>query len=253
MQTAAAKHEIISSELLAPGIFSFRVAYPETDTLAPGQFVTVLCGAHTLRRPISVCETGRDWIRLVFEVRGEGTRWMSQRAAGDMLDILGPLGCGFTQLCEPEKAVFVGGGIGVPPLLGAASAFGRGGTAVLGFRSAGAAILTKDFAALGCTVALATEDGSAGEKGFVTSPLRRRLASSPCGGIYACGPAPMLRAVAKEAALRGVPCLVSLEERMACGVGACLGCAVRIKTDAGIKNLRVCCDGPVFDAGSVAW
>ena len=255
MEIEACRRKILAKTRCAPGIYDMWVEYPQAGEVKPGQFANILCGAKTLRRPISICQTDSEGgrIRFVFEVRGEGTRWLAGAAAGSEIDILAPLGNGFSQLCEPAKAVFVGGGIGVPPLLGAAQSFGEDASVFLGFRSAQGVILAQDFHRLGCRVSVSTEDGSAGLPGLVTAPLINRLDIAPCGGIYACGPAPMLRAVAAEAEKRNIPCLVSLEERMACGVGACLGCAVKIRTADGEKFLRVCSDGPVFAAEDVVW
>ena len=255
MEIEACRRKVLSKTRCAPDIYDMWVEYPRADGIKPGQFADILCGAKTLRRPISICETDGEngRLRLVFEVRGEGTRWLSGINPGGEIDMLLPLGNGFRQLCEPDRAVFVGGGIGVPPLLGAAKKFGKEASVFLGFRSAQGMILAQDFHRLGCRVSVSTEDGTAGLEGLVTGPLISRLDMAPCGGIYACGPAPMLRAVASEAAKRGIPCLVSLEERMACGVGACLGCAVKIRTADGEKYLRVCSDGPVFDASDVVW
>lgn len=255
MTITAQCHNILSQAQLAPGIYDIWVDYPDAVSAKAGQFVDVKCDSFTLRRPISICEIDREngRLRLVFEIRGEGTAWMAQQKPGDALDILAPLGNGF-ELCDTSsKAIFVGGGIGVPPLLEASKPFGGNPDVILGFRTAGAAILADDFAQNGCRVTLVTEDGSAGEKGFVTLPLACRLGESPCDVIYACGPIPMLRAVAAEAAKRDIPCYVSMEARMACGVGACLGCAVKTIVDGREQNQHVCKNGPVFDAKRIAW
>lgn len=220
----------------------------------PGQFVHVKCGhSRLLRRPISVCacssgEPG-DLLRLVFEVRGEGTAWLARRRPNDKVDLLGLLGNGFSM--DPKgRYLLVGGGIGVPPLLGCAQYAPHGCDAVLGFRDGAHALLTDEFQARCSHVALATEDGSLGEKGFVTGPMAALLEQNRYDAVLCCGPGPMLKAAAGLAARYGVPCQVSLEERMACGVGACLGCAVPM-ADGAMKH--VCKDGPVFDAGEVGW
>ena len=221
---------------------------------APGQFLHIKCGhSHLLRRPISICNWSaqRDLIRVVFEVRGKGTQWLARRKVGDSLDVLGPLGNGFS--VRPEgKYLLVGGGIGVPPLLGCVVQGSRNCTAVLGFRSARHAMLLEEFGqACPGGVRLATDDGSLGYHGFVDVLVRQELEKDNAfTGVLACGPKPMLKNVAKVAAEYGVPCQVSLEERMACGVGACLGCAVQM-ADGTMKH--VCKDGPVFDAKEVDW
>ena len=232
---------------------------------APGQFVNIQLPGRFLRRPISICDWMGDTLRVVFEVRGEGTEWLSRRKAGDKLDVLGPLGRGFD--VSGKKLLVVGGGIGVPPLLGCAKyAASRGGEvhACLGFRDEGHLMLTGDFAEYCRCLHVISDDGSTGRKGFVTELVEEFLAAEACAGdactaccgaparpvILACGPRPMLKGVAALAERYGVPCQVSLEERMGCGVGACLVCACKT-ADGRMKH--VCKDGPVFDSREVDW
>ena len=225
------------------------------EGLTAGQFLHIACGEGLLlRRPISVClcmeDEPEDTARIVFEVRGEGTRWLSQRKEGDKLDVLGPLGNGFAVGLE-DKLLLVGGGIGVPPLLGYAAFAAGKSTAVLGFRSADRAMLVEEFHDYCKDVYLCSDDGTIGRHGFVDAALKEILEKDKdFTAILACGPKPMLSSVARAAAQYGVPCQVSLEERMACGVGACLGCAVQM-ADGTMKH--VCKDGPVFDAKEVDW
>jgi dihydroorotate dehydrogenase electron transfer subunit len=245
---------LVQKDELARGIYGFTL---QNSVLAggvrPGQFVHVLVPGKTLRRPISVCDAdpAAGTVRLVFQVRGEGTAIMAQAEPGDVLDLLAPLGRGFSRQAAGLRPVFVGGGIGVPPLLFAARQAG-GGAAVLGFRNQDAVILKEDFIKAGCRVFVTTEDGSAGEKGLVTGPLATLLQEQP-SAVFACGPTPMLRAVARLAKEYGSPCEVSLEERMACGVGACLGCACKLIRDGKEFYGHVCKDGPVFPAEEVVW
>jgi dihydroorotate dehydrogenase electron transfer subunit len=220
----------------------------------PGQFVHIKCGdSLLLRRPISICNwsTQRDLLRLVFEARGEGTRWLAGRRMGDRLDVLGPLGHGF-QMEQNGRYLLVGGGIGVPPMMGCAAHGGADHVAVLGFRSARNAMLLEEFdAACGGQVQVATDDGTLGYHGFVDALVRQRLEQDKdFTAVLACGPKPMLRSVARVAEEFGVPCQVSMEERMGCGVGACLVCACKT-ADGHYKH--VCKDGPVFDAKEVDW
>ena len=247
--------EILQIGQIAPGVFSCLLAAPRIAGAAvPGQFVTVLCEGFELRRPISLCgfDAGAGYLRLVFEIRGAGTDWMAGRRAGDTLDLVGPLGHGFP--LTGAKAILVGGGIGTPPLLPLARHYGAGATVITGFRTGQAAILQEEFAATGADVRLCTDDGSAGFSGFTTQALARRLEAGPCDVIHTCGPKIMMRGVAELAARKGIPCYVSMEERMACGVGACLGCACRTKgQDGGIQMTRVCLNGPVFSAEEVDW
>lgn len=238
--------------------YSFTLEVGEMVTkegLRAGQFLHIQCGeGHLLRRPISVClcmeDAPHDTARIVFEVRGEGTRWLAQRQVGDKLNVLGPLGNGF-QITPEDRLLLVGGGIGVPPLLGQAAYTAKKATAVLGFRSADRAMLVEDYQNYCKEVYLCSDDGSMGRHGFVDAQLRDILEKDKdFTVILVCGPKPMLKNVAKVAAEYGVPCQVSLEERMACGVGACLGCAVQM-ADGTMKH--VCKDGPVFDAKEVDW
>ena len=238
--------------------YSFTLEVGEMVTkegLRAGQFLHIQCGeGHLLRRPISVClcmeDAPHDTARIVFEVRGEGTRWLAQRQVGDKLNVLGPLGNGF-QITPEDRLLLLGGGIGVPPLLGQAAYTAKKATAVLGFRSADRAMLVEDYQNYCKEVYLCSDDGSMGRHGFVDAQLRDILEKDKdFTVILVCGPKPMLKNVAKVAAEYGVPCQVSLEERMACGVGACLGCAVQM-ADGTMKH--VCKDGPVFDAKEVDW
>ncbi|ARP49805.1 MULTISPECIES: dihydroorotate dehydrogenase electron transfer subunit [Caproicibacterium] len=242
---------VLARQQLTADIFSLTVSAPKLAPLAKaGQFAQIRIPGKVLRRPISICGIGPDTLRFVVQVRGEGTQQLSEVRPGDSLDILAPLGNGFPQQMAEKRAVFVGGGIGVPPLLGAATAFSGEKTAVLGFRSREAVILADDFTAAGCRVHLATDDGSAGFHGLVTGVLQTLSFDVCC----ACGPLPMLRAVAALCAERKVPCWVSMEQRMACGVGACLGCATALYRPDGSQYYgHVCKDGPVFPASRIAW
>ena len=218
---------ILRRQELVHGVFEFVLHAPQMAALSqPGQFVDILVPGHTLRRPISLCGIDQKGgiLRVVFEIRGEGTEILAQKDVGDTLDLIGPLGRGFTITNPAEKAVFVGGGIGVPPLLEAAKAYGPNASVFLGFRNAGAVILDRDFEALGCEVTIATDDGTAGYHGLVIDPLKEYAGSHAMDVIYACGPRPMLRAAAALAEEKGIRCEVSMEERMGCGVGACLVC-----------------------------
>ena len=245
-------YPIVSKAASAKGIFDITVLCPEIAELAvPGQFAQLLAPGFFLRRPISICGIDKTagTIRMVFEVRGNGTEALSRLNAGDNIDLMAPLGHGFTK--TEGKAVCVGGGIGVPPMLGIASLYGADAAVITGFRNAAAVILQEDFIAAGCETILCTDDGSAGIHGFVTAALEDHLQSKKADIIYACGPTPMLKAVAGIAEKYGIRCEVSLEQRMACGVGACLGCACRTERDGKEQFLHVCKDGPVFDAKEV--
>ncbi len=242
---------ILVMEKLNPHAWSMVVdAGPLARTALPGQFVQVKCGeSRMLRRPISICDAEGDRLRLVFEVRGEGTEWLSRRTAGEAVDLIGPLGKGFD--LSGDKLLLVGGGIGLPPMLYAAKACKGEAHVISGFRSQDRAMLTEDFAASTASQSIASDDGSIGYHGFVDALVREKLGKeNDFTAILACGPKPMLKAVVRAAEAYGVPVQVSMEERMACGVGACLGCAVQM-ADGRMKH--VCKDGPVFWAEEVDW
>jgi len=244
--------EILASQQISDMTYAITVDAGEIALSAqPGQFIHILCGdAGYLRRPISICDAAGSQLKIVFDAVGEGTRWLSRKKSG-YLDIMGPLGKGFD--LSGRNILLVGGGIGAPPLLFAAKRAIGIVTGILGFRCRERAILLKDFQAYCQRVYLTTNDGSLGAEGLVTDPLERCLEAGGYDGVLACGPRAMLRPVAELAAGYGVPCQVSLEERMGCGVGACLVCACKIKTGDGGRYAHVCKDGPVFRAEEVDW
>lgn len=249
-------YKITKKEAIAGGATSFVIECPEVAAVArAGQFVHIEVPGFSLRRPISICEIDRQngSIRIVFEVRGKGTAELAKLSENDVLNMIGPLGNGFSEIELPtdKKIIVVGGGIGVPPMLGLAAAYEGRAFAAIGFRSSDRVILEQDFVRVGARVAVCTDDGSKGIKGIVTFPLIEELEKGDAAMIYACGPAPMLKAVINTAKLYSVPCEVSLEERMACGVGACVGCACRVVRGGKEYVLRVCKDGPVFKAEEV--
>lgn len=249
--------------LLAPGIFDLILEAPEIAKEArPGQFVSVYLDedpSRLLPRPISVCAAENGRLRLVYRVSGAGTGILSGKKKDESLRLLGPLGNGYPKQEEMEgkRVLLFGGGIGIPPLLYQAktlTAVGAEVSVFLGYRDS-SLFLADEFRATG-RVFLATEDGSIGEKGNVLDAFYASEKEEPeeIGGIFSCGPLPMLRAVKNLSGERGIPCWLSLEERMACGVGACLGCVVKtMEPDphSHVKNARVCRDGPVFPAEAV--
>ncbi|MDR0248298.1 MAG: dihydroorotate dehydrogenase electron transfer subunit [Oscillospiraceae bacterium] len=220
---------VLSNEPIAPGVFDLRLDMGAAGAeQKPGRFLHIAVGL-TLRRPLGLCEPGR----VVYAVRGEGTRRLARAKKGDLADILGPLGRGFPESDEPT--LLLGGGMGAPPLLYCSRSL-KSSAALLSFRGQRSVILASDFA--NCDVHI-------GER----FPAER-IGSFGLRRVFACGPRPMLAAVAKECARLGLPCFVLMEERMACGVGACLVCACAV-TGGGYS--RVCADGPVFPAEQVAW
>lgn len=242
--------ELIRKSEPIDGIFDFTVNAPEIASAAkPGQFLHILCGDKVfLRRPISICEIGEQTVRFVFEVKGEGTKELSKINCGDMIDIMGPLGNSFIDK-DLKNPVLIGGGIGVFPLYSLAKQLDNPVT-FLGFRSKDRIVLSNEFDKVS-KLSIATDDGSYGYHGFAADLLKKYLAENECGVIYSCGPAPMLSVIKKIAAQAGVPCRVSLEQRMGCGIGACLVCSCETIFDGTDKHKRVCKDGPVFWADEV--
>ncbi len=242
--------KITRAEQLTADVYDFTLEAPALAVLAqPGQFAQIRLPGHALRRPISICGIDRaaGTLRFVFQVRGQGTAELAGFRAGDALEIMAPLGNGFS-LDLSGKVLLLGGGIGTPPLLGCAAHYGKNAIAALGFRTREAVILEEDFQSAGAETLIATDDGTYGHHGLVTE----LAAEKDFSAVLACGPAPMLRAAQALAATRSVPCFLSLEERMACGIGACLGCAVALVGGDGREYYgHVCKDGPVFDSRQV--
>ncbi len=240
--------QIISQEKLAEGVFSMILKTKAAEYAVPGQFISIYSNdkSKLLPRPISICEIDKanETLRVVYRVVGKGTEEFSGYTAEDSLEIMGPLGNGFP--LEGEKTVVVGGGIGVPPMLELAKQLPGDVTAVMGYRNDDL-FLTEEFTDVAGELIIATDDGSVGIHGTVVDAMREN--SIDADVIYACGPKPMLRAVAAYAAEKNIKCFVSMEERMACGVGACLGCVCQSKEvddHSHVHNKRVCKDGPVF-------
>ena len=250
------KYPVTEKKAVAKGIFDFTISCKEVAEIAQcGQFVHVAAEGFMLRRPISICDIDKEkgTIRIVFEVRGKGTEKISDIKKGDLIDMIAPLGKGFKILEKGKKAVCIGGGIGTPPMVAVAKEYGENATVISGFRSASAVILQEDFKAQGNNTILCTDDGTAGRKGFVTTALEECLDKEKPDIIYACGPSAMLKAVVDIAKKNGVYCQVSLEERMGCGVGACLVCACKVVKDGEEFYAHVCKDGPVFSAEEVVF
>ena len=251
-------YPIRSMEQISAAAWSMVIDCPEAAQKAqPGQFVNLLPdGGFTLRRPISICgiDKAAGTLRIVFEVRGKGTDALAKLRAGDLVNMLAPLGHGFTLLPASSRVMLVGGGIGTPPMLPLAEYYGKNAVVISGFRGTEQIILQEDFAAAGAKTILCTDDGSAGRSGLVTLPLEEEIKAEKPAMICACGPKRMLQAVAELAKKYDVPCEVSLEERMGCGIGACLVCACRTKdADGSEQYTHVCKNGPVFRAEEVIW
>ncbi|MBQ8182039.1 MAG: dihydroorotate dehydrogenase electron transfer subunit [Ruminococcus sp.] len=256
MKYTQGKYIIAEKTAIARNIYSFTISCPEVAQIAvPGQFVHIRIGSFTLRRPISICgiDPVKGTLRIVFEIRGEGTSAIANLNKGDVIDMLAPLGHGFTVNPDFKKVILIGGGIGTPPMLPLAKAYGEKAVAISGFRNASAVILQEDFAAAGAETILCTDDGSAGIHGFVTQPLEELVKNGGVDAVFACGPTPMLKRITEICKENSVYCEISLEERMACGIGACLGCACKTKRNDEEYFAHVCKDGPVFKAEEVLW
>ena len=256
MKYTQGKYLITEKTAIAGNIYSFTIECPETAEVAvPGQFVHIRVDGFTLRRPVSICgiDHKKGTIRIVFEIRGEGTKQLSKLNEGTLIDMLAPLGHGFTVNADFKKVILIGGGIGTPPMLPLAEIYGEKAVVITGFRGSEAVILRNDFKKTGAELILCTDDGSLGIHGFVTQPLEELVNKGGIDAIYACGPMPMLKNIAAMAESKGIFCEISLEERMACGIGACLGCACRTVKNDEEYFAHVCKDGPVFNAKEVLW
>ncbi|HJD02385.1 MAG TPA: dihydroorotate dehydrogenase electron transfer subunit [Candidatus Mediterraneibacter excrementavium] len=244
---------VISQEMLAPDIYSMWIRTEAAAEAKPGQFISMYTndGSKLLPRPISICEIDRreGRLRVVYRVTGKdtGTEEFSKMKAGDTIPVIGPLGNGFPyEKAEGKRVFLMGGGIGVPPILELAKQTDCAEKQiVVGYRDA-RTFLREEFEKNG-EVYISTEDGSIGTKGNVMDAIRENGLEADL--IYACGPTPMLRAIKSYAEENGIECYISLEERMACGIGACLACVCKSREKdhhSNVHNKRICKDGPVF-------
>ncbi|HTY45238.1 MAG TPA: dihydroorotate dehydrogenase electron transfer subunit [Patescibacteria group bacterium] len=251
--------QILSNRRIRGAYFHLSVMAARISAVAkPGQFVMVKVNRDgqepLLRRPLGIHNAGVGRLSLLYEVIGKGTQILSQRRPGELLDIIGPLGNGFDTgpRMRGARPVLVAGGMGVAPLVFLARKLKAHTPLVLIGAKTGKGILcAEEFNACGCRVRLSSDDGTRGFKGKVTGLFKSMLRQGKTGMtvVYACGPRPMLRELSVLCRQQGIPLQVSLEAHMACGIGACLGCAV--ETHAGYR--RVCKDGPVFPAAEIVW
>ncbi len=265
--------KIISNQEVSPGYFRMKILAPGFgDKAHPGQFIMFRVQRSLpplLRRPFGIFRTGFlpadcdglppiEFVEIVYKVVGRGTGIMAELHEGDKVELLGPLGNGFDSTsCDGEK-ILVGGGIGLIPLYMLASEFIANGCKVrllMGGRTREDILFVTEFERLGVQTYVSTDDGSLGEEGFVTQVLERKLLKFPDAEVYACGPMPMLSAVHTICSDNQTPLQVSLEESMACGVGACLGCVVKGAghTEENPSYLCSCKVGPVFKSQYLDW
>ena len=243
---------VVSQEQLAEGIFSMWIRAEAAQSAKPGQFISMYTndGTKLLPRPISICEIDQEQgqLRVVYRVTGAntGTEQFSKLKAGDTLPVVGPLGNGFPlERAAGKKAFLMGGGIGIPPILELAKQLDCEKQIIVGYRDAHT-FLREQFEENG-SLYISTEDGSVGTKGNVMHAIAENGLTADI--IYACGPTPMLRAIKSYAEENHIECYLSLEERMACGIGACLACTCKSKEKdhhTNVHNKRICKDGPVF-------
>lgn len=235
--------KVLSNTYLANDTYCMILQTEIAQDVKAGQFVQVQVPNYYLRRPISVNEVNDNQLTIIYKVVGNGTNELSHVKENEEVNLFGPLGTGFP--IEERDVVLVGGGVGVPPLVETAKRYlanHKHVTAVLGFNTKDQIILEERFKELGCDVYIATMDGSYGTKGTVMNVFEEKGLSKEF--VEACGPLPMLKAIAQSC--KGY---ISLESRMACGLGACMGCVVK---DVNGESLRVCKDGPVFEIGKVS-
>ena len=275
---------IIFNRKIATEYYRMRILCPDIAVRAnPGQFVMIRVADSLdplLRRPFGihrkcqergtgVCQENPSCIEILYRIVGKGTFLLSRKKKGEPIDILGPLGNGFYIAHNLQTAIIVAGGIGVAPLFSLAQALKenvrtskpvRNLFVFLGGKTSSDILLRGDLKRMGAKIKVSTEDGSLGEKGMVTELLEDFLAKSASSDkvhitLFGCGPLPMLYALSKIASAQGISCQLSLESRMACGVGACLGCSIPILPDQGKSPPyhRVCTEGPVFDSGDIRW
>ena len=253
--------ELLKKEELTKGIFKFSVRAPEiVENAKPGQFLEIkVSNTHEpfLRRPISIYNLIREEgiVEFIFQVKGKGTTLLSEFEVGDKIDIIGPQGYGTFDVKTDYKSVaIIGGGIGIYPLFELTKELkGNAGLNVyLGFRTKDLVTCEKEFEAIGLNkLVVTTDDVSYKEKGFAIDFMKQDIKEHMVDKIFACGPLPLLKAVKQYAEENNIPCEISLEEKMACGIGACLGCAVKVVSGKEERFGHVCKEGPVFNSKDV--
>lgn len=261
---SSVKGQVLQNIAVQPGIYEMTIAAPEiAKSATPGQFVMVRPIYRSfepfLNRPfgISDIDAAKGTINILYIVVGRGTDLMSEMQQGDDVFLVGPVGNGFTVIPEQKNVVLAAGGMGIAPLLPLAKVLRNAGINVyglMGASKAAALVGTDNWQEAGVQVQIATDDGSVGKQGFVTALLEDLLVKEKIDFIYCCGPTPMMARTVEIAEKHGVPIEVSLEKRMGCGIGVCMGCICKLKqADGSVKQYRVCYDGPVFRGEEVVF
>lgn len=254
--------KLIEKKQLIKDIYHFKVEAREiVEQAKPGNFIEIRVTSQTepfLRRPISIynLEQEKGILEFIFQVKGKGTEILSKKQVGETIDIIGPLGYGTFKTHGYQTIAVIGGGIGIFPLYELSKQAQKEGKHVktyLGFRNKENILLEKEFSQVSEKLTISTDDGSYKEKGFAIDFLKKDIEQEKIEAIYACGPLPMLRAVQALAKEKNIPCQISLEEKMACGLGVCLGCAVKTANSPkeAPQYFHVCKGGPVFNSKDV--
>ena len=266
--------EIIYNRRIKKGYFEIALSAPAIAKVAlPGQFVNIKVSnglEPLLRRPLSIHRVSGNKIFLLYEVLGKGTEMLSEKKAGEYLDIIGPLGAGFSlHITHYTSHILVAGGMGTAPLIFLAEKLAEiknqkskiKTLVLIGARTKKDILCEDEFRKLGCEVKIATDDGSRGFKGFVSELLTQELLTIDHRllTIYACGPKLLLKEISRISLERNIPAQLSLESHMACGIGACMGCVIKVTRSPGhqvtrnFEYKRVCKEGPVFEANQILW
>lgn len=251
------KVELVKKQILKDDIIKFSVKSKEiAESAKPGNFLEIRVSDYIeplLRRPISIYNIDKEnnMIEFIFQIKGKGTKILSEKIIGDKIDIIGPLGYGTFNIKPYKKVAILGGGIGILPLYELAKELDCNITTYLGFRNKDYVMLEDEFKNVTNNIIITTDDGSYANRGFAIDYLKEDCKKEKPDCIFACGPLPMLKAVKKFTEENDIVCQISLEEKMGCGIGACLGCAVKMIKDGNEKYGHVCKQGPVFFANEV--
>ena len=254
--------ELVNKKQLKKDLFKFSIKAPNiVKNSKPGNFIEIRVSEQTepfLRRPISIYNLDREngILEFIFQVKGKGTEILSKKETGELIDIVGPLGYGTFKYDDYQNIAVIGGGIGIFPLYELAKSAKNDNKNVntyIGFRNQDLVVLEEEFKQVSNNLVLTTDDGSYGKKGFAINFLEEDINNGKIDSIFACGPLPMLKAVQNLANEKNIPCQISLEEKMACGLGVCLGCAVKTANSPkeNPEYLHVCKAGPVFNSKDV--